>query len=264
MLRLGTDKAPGATLTTQTTGGATLQILADRNPANQTAVAAAGLKILIMLPDTLTPVNCVALYGLSTGMLGGTVSIKAMSSAPSGGDWASYVWSKDIAARNCWVPINAMGYDATNYVYYKYWLVFVAPPSGGSGYLGEVSLGLAEAPVHNYSWGRTRQNVCSVMHLLTVGKVEYTYQTNALDRVGHTIQWPGFLDEIAKAQLRALFFASQGELYPVILIPDDLDPADGGTYYSRFSNELQDVERFFNQYDMQLQFIEASAFVNAT
>lgn len=257
MLRFAIDQAPGATLTTETTGGASLSSLADRNPANTTAVAA-ELKVLITLPNTTTPVSCVSLFGISSGLYGGSVNIKQMASAPAGGDWASYTYTADIERdRNLWIPFNSVGYDST---YYKYIMVSVTPPSGGSGYLGEVACGLLQAPIFNYTWGRSQSMTPLQVKHQTLGGITYAYGHQRWLKADHVLNWDNYLTDQAIYQMRRWYTETENGLYPCIFIPDDTVRTGQGVFYSRLDTPLTDVEAYFSQYSASIRLSEAMCF----
>jgi hypothetical protein len=230
-----------------------LQTLADRNPANPTATGAA-LKVLITLPDTLTPIDCIALFGFSAAAYGGYVSVKGMDAAPAGGDWASYEHTASIYGENVWVPIASCAGGA-GYTYHKYWLVYVAPLA--SAYLGEVAACLLEAPVVNFRWGRTAAQGFQTQSMRTIGGVEYRYQLSRHPVASHAVQWDGYLDAQGRRQILDWYDGTKGGLHPLVLIPDDADRTSRGVFYSRLATEFSDAQRFVDQHEASISFAEA-------
>jgi hypothetical protein len=240
--------------------------------------------VLVDLGNTTTPVNCVALFGLSSTMYGGRVFVKPTQTGPSDAtpwtameDAANDEPAQNIDRRNMYLatrevydspPSSYMqnlalypnGWDPDTNSYFRYWLVSINPPTGFAGAIGEVALCSLEAPIFNFVWGRgdTLQN--AVERKVTLGGIEYAYQCNGVPRAEHDVSWSGCLDVQSRAQVREWYTSYKADINPLVFIPDDSDVTGGGVFYSRLVTPYADTERFFNQYEASLRFSEAVSF----
>ena len=261
-MRYFIDVGPDCTVTELASGGASRSELVDRNPANPSSNdGSTAYRYLFDLGDNITPVSCVAFFGLSSGMQGGTISIKRSATAPTvAGDWASFD-EDEIYIYNSrkFEPFEDCGYDATNDNYYRYWMIQVDPPSGGSGFIGEIALGFLQQPIISFQNGR--ENITRIPNTSrsTIGGINFSYQNNNADANVFNLSWDAANNLQALAQLKELFKLTKGGLYPFVIIPHD-EQRTNSCYYVRSQQQASDVQAFYNQHTYQLQLQEQIAF----
>ena len=264
VLKIMIDKAPSGTITTETPGGASLSLLKDRDLSSYVAVGS-SLKVCVDLGSNDVPVNCIALFGLSSDMLGGRIEIIKHVDIPVAGDWpatGSYTYSFDIYGDRVYCPLPEIGYDATNKNFYRYYLCLITPGATTAPTMSELAIGLTEAPCFNYQWGRTHQQGCQIEAQRTVAGIEYRHQRNAIYKNDFEIQWES-MSEQGIYQVRRWWSDVGGGLYPVVLIPDDNRIGDK-CYYSYLPKDVAEVERFCDQRGFGLQLSEAIGYEAGT
>jgi len=261
MLRVMIDRCLDSEtlIKTQTTAGAALPELQDGDPSNTIAIAAAKEILVYFTGDSsrCRPVNGLALFGISSGLIGGTVGVQCQEGSPIGGDWGAGTYTAEIGSDRLWLPFDETGQHVTTPSgYYEYWMITVTPPSGGSGYLGEVCLGLFEQPVLNFGWGRSRSQVGSITKLNTIGGIEYAYQRNQIVRNNISINWDSSANDQGIHQIRRWYDDTQKGLDPLVIVPDDNIQSDN-CYYCRMPSDISEVEQFLLQNSTSLSFVEA-------
>lgn len=263
MLRMMIDVAADATITTEIPAGTSLSQLGDRNPGNPVTGVSAALKVCVDLGSSgMVPVNCLAIFGLSPEMIGGTVGVQRQTSTPIAGHWGVGTYTADISSDRLWLPFDEEGWDVANDAYFRYWMVTITPPDSATGSVGEVCLGLTKTPGLNYHYGRTHAQAAPVTVHETLGGVRFAYQRSKIARNSLSLQWAGSPDEQQLANMTYFWQDTERGLYPFVLIPDDSDRMEG-CYYVAMPPGLSNTEDFLNTFSYGLDLTEVVAYESA-
>ena len=259
MLKCFIDKFADKTIERIESGSTTATPeLADRNPANVFGWTGTGPGYFaIDLGDNITPISGVALFGILDGLIGATVGVKGQAAAPIFADFGSPDYEYEIQSDSFYMPLDTIGYDSVNDNYYRYWLVEVNLPFGGSGEaaFGTLAGGLFEQPVVNYRWGKRRSDDSPQIVNTTIAGIDWVNNLNETIKTRISVDWPQLNDQ-GVAQLRRWYTDTIQGLNPLVVVPDCVGKPDA-VYYARLNPSFNTDQNFLNQNGVGLEFIEA-------